>query len=633
VTTVRRRDGLLEILGAHPAPARHLVALPSGDALVSVGHDGMLRRWNTDGEGDLDTAYDLGVGKPQAIAVGSRPGAGAWIAAAGNEIGFWSPGSDDTVTPDTPPRIRWPNALAVTPDRPTLLWVGTGTGVLAQFEIGASAPIRAWKVAKGDIRMLAAMHGGLVAAAVESDVHVFATGWPAAIARMPGVAATYIAAMAGVTVNGRGLLAVVAVDGTVRVLDPSAGTVVGPDPWPVPARVTSVAVIDGAGGGVVVTGDDAGGVMLHDPATGTAIRRSVLPGGRVCALAITRSSTGDRVWASSANGDLRGLDAMTLATVTEPIAAHPWLTAPVAIGGEMVFTTGAGDIRGWDLRTGESRAAYPGGSGVWSMVPVALPNGRLILAVAPGMDDNGPVRCWDATTGEPLPPLTDSADEVVAIAVIAGDGAAPWIAGGCRDGVIRRWDAVTGQVVAPDLHPSDLMPRALATYVRDGSIVLVQACEAGPVTQWDTRTGEPAGPEIDVYLDIDDMIVVADRDESFVAVIGQGDPDDEDPDTPVVYLTCWDLRTGESVGTPIVVPCEGHAYFGGVRTLDGVVVVGTVGYDSVLREWDVFAGVQVREQPGVLARAVSPRPDGGYVIATITSQHTITIEETTGGVD
>jgi hypothetical protein len=127
------------------------------------------------------------------------------------------------------------------------------------------------------------------------------------------------------------------------------------------------------------------------------------------------------------------------------------------------------------------------------------------------------------------------------------------------------------------------------------------------------------------------MIVVADRDEPFVALIGQGDPDDDYPDTPVVYLTCWDLRTGENIGTPIAVPCEDHAYFGGVRTHDGVVVIATIGYDSALREWDVFAGIQVREQPGVLARTVSPRPDGGYTIATITSRHTITIEQIADG--
>jgi WD40 repeat protein len=634
MTTVRRRDGLLEILGAHPTPARHLAALPGGDAFVSIGHGGTLRRWNAlDGGGDLGTAYDLGVGEVATLAVGSRPGIGPWIAAAGFDgIGFWPPESNDDVPSAGRFRRLWTTALAATADQPTVLWVGTAGGSLVQYEIGGQRPLRAWRVADVRIRALAAMNvggRGVVAAAVGSDVHVFATGWPAAITRVPGVTGTNIAAMAGVTAGGRGLLVVVAVDGTVRTVDPLAGTVVGANPWPVPARVRCLSAIDRDGGGVVVTGDEAGGVTLHDPATGTAIRRSVLPGGRVHALATTTGPDAVRVWASTANGDLLGLDAVALAAVTEPIPAHSRLMLPVVIGDDLVITNGIDGIRGWDRRTGLQRVAYTAYVRVWSMVTVALPDGRLILAVAPGMDSGDPVRRWDARTGEPLPPLADSAVEVMAMIVVTGDGRSPWIAGGLRDGTIRRWDADTGEIAGDDIHApsSGWMPAGLATYVRDGSVVLVWAREAATVRQWNARTGEPTGAAIDVALDIDDMIVVADRDEPFVAVVGQGDRDDEDPDTAVVYLVCRDARTGRSVGAaPLVVPTEDHAYFGGVRTLGGVTLVGTVGDDFVLREWDPFTGVQVREQRGVLGRAVSPRPGGGYVIATITSRHTITIE-------
>jgi hypothetical protein len=60
-------------------------------------------------------------------------------------------------------------------------------------------------------------------------------------------------------------------------------------------------------------------------------------------------------------------------------------------------------------------------------------------------------------------------------------------------------------------------------------------------------------------------------------------------------------------------------------------VIGVVGYDSVLREWDVYTGAQVGEQHGVLTRAVSPGRGGESTIATITTRHTITVEQITEG--
>jgi hypothetical protein len=416
----------------------------------------------------------------------------------------------------------------VTDGQPTLLWVGTAGGVLAQLELGVPTPVGAWKVADGRIQALAAVTvngGGAIAAAVGSDVHVFAAESAAAVAAVRGVAVKHIVAMAGLTVDGRGLLVILAADGSVRTVDPSAGVVVGADPWLAPAPVTHMTVFDRDSGGMIVTGDAVGGVALYHPATGTEIRRAVVPGGRVHALAATTCITGPGVWTSMADGGLRGLDATTLAPVAGPVAAHPWLMAPVAIDDDLVITNGADGLCGWDRHTGEQRAAYAGSSRVWSMVTVTLPDGRRVLASSSGMDSAKPVRRWDASTGESLPPLADSTDEVMALAVITGDGRPPWIAGARRDGVIRRWDADTGQIIGDDLHgTTPWMPAGLGTYVHDGTVVLVWTGEAVAVRQWKARTGVPTGPEIDVDLDIDDMIVVADRDEPFVAVIGWGDP-------------------------------------------------------------------------------------------------------------
>ncbi|MFG2858678.1 WD40 repeat domain-containing protein [Streptomyces mirabilis] len=156
--------------------------------------------------------------------------------------------------------------------------------------------------------------------------------------------------------------------------------------------------------------------------------------------------------------------------------ALPDGTALIASGDE------AGVILRWDALSGEPFGTPIKGPGEYSMqlVSLALPDGRVMLA---GLDRTGTLSRWDAVTGEPIGPLLRPGPETtLSCATAARCGllfTAPY------DGPVRVWDAVSGEVLGAPVPGAG--PAALSVF--DGSVWL--ATRSGEAEMTVRRLSEP----------------------------------------------------------------------------------------------------------------------------------------------
>ncbi|MGH3829086.1 MAG: TIR domain-containing protein [Pseudonocardiaceae bacterium] len=229
-------------------------------------------------------------------------------------------------------------------------------------------------------------------------------------------------------------------------------------------------------GDLLAIGNDDGGVLICDTATGQPLRTLQGHRGRVFSVTggegvlVTGSTDGTvRIW-DTATGRCRHV-----------LQGHQQWSWPVVISpsGEEVATGDAeGVLRLWDITSGSLRRELPAaGSGfIFSLAY----SGQLIAAAY----RDGNLRCWDSSTGVLAGEFSNAAGPVYRIAF---SPTADMVAAGGQDGTVRLWDPSTfrqlrqlqghtGGVYTLAFHPSEPL--------------LVSGDTDGGVRVWDTTTGQ-----------------------------------------------------------------------------------------------------------------------------------------------
>ncbi|MFB9724856.1 hypothetical protein [Planobispora longispora] len=335
--------------------------------------------------------------------------------------------------------------------------------------------------------------------------------------------------------------------------------------------------------------DRVGDAFLHGIETLTA----AVVGGRP--VAVTGGPEPSRVW------DLRTGGGFVPSPQTGPLPPLPVADVRAAaltvVDGRPVAVTGdaEGDVRRWDLRTGqEAGPPLRGHAGAVNSVAVAVVDGRPV-AVTGG--DDSTVRLWDVATGEETSaPFRVHCGKIeqVAIARIAEEP----VAISLSEGDLRVWN-VRGGPSAPAAAGSGSTVRRLATAMVDGEPVVVVSAGDHVASGWrpevrihdlrwegevwacDLRTGRPRPLRL---AGVGDAMTIATVGEEPVVVAGVGGG----------AAGAWSLRTGRRVAS--LSAGGGDARAAAATVVDGRAVVLTLHAKSI-RMADLSTGELLKETP------------------------------------
>lgn len=230
-------------------------------------------------------------------------------------------------------------------------------------------------------------------------------------------------------------------------------------------------------GDTVAIGNDDGGVLVCDTATGLPLRTLHGHHGRV--HAVVYGPVGTFLATGSADGTVRLWDTVTGRCI-KVLKGHPDGVWPVSVAptGSVVVAGGSdGVVRVWDTASGEVRHELSGHAApVYSMVHA--PDNMLVTA-----DYAGAIRWWDLGTGRMSRMMSGGSASVYRL-VFSPDGRL--LAAGDRDGVLRLWDTESGEV-RHEL--SGHAGRIYAAAFHPSGRILVTGDTEGAVRVWDPVTG------------------------------------------------------------------------------------------------------------------------------------------------
>jgi len=188
-------------------------------------------------------------------------------------------------------------------------------------------------------------------------------------------------------------------------------------------------------------------------------------------------------------------------------------------------------------------------------------------------NQDGPVRLWDAATGEQIgQPMLGHTDEVWATAF---DRLAQRVVSGGRDGKLRLWNASTGEQIGEPMTAGE-DPVLCAAFSPDGRYVVSGGCDHR-VRLWDVTTGKPAGLMSGHRGDVYGVAFSPDG-----RLIASGSVDRT--------ARIWDAATRAPVGHPL--DDHGDTVQGVAFSPDGR-RIATGSWDGTVRMWDVASAQQV----------------------------------------
>ncbi|WP_436535717.1 WD40 repeat domain-containing protein [Actinoplanes sp. HUAS TT8] len=411
--------------------------------------------------------------------------------------------------------------------------------------------------------------------------------------------------------DGRTLLAAVAdEDGppvVVSLWDPATGRRAG-EPLTCPAEVV-VAMVPAAPFLAVAYHDvDESFVQVWEPLTGERVGKPLPgPGDYGSGLAAVPMPDGRHLLAviEETDGALRLWDPATGDLVAGPLAPQAWaVAAATAPDGRTLLLTLHGDedeatVRSWDPATGEPRGRVlrtrhdEGNPARLAALP--QPDGRLILAVSRGHEDDGFVtRFWDAATGRKIGDPVEGEDLLVA------DGRVPFVAAG--DGL---WDPGSGRRVGDS--GTNSVPRPLAA-VPGSPALLAGPGFDGTLWLWDPATVRPL-TDAERMGPVTRLTPVTLPDgRALLAAETAGD------------VHFWDALTGEPAARPLTGHLRGVTAIASAPLPDGRAAVVTCDGAGAIRSWDPATGRVLAEVPAArshVVRSMAPvvMPDGRTLLA------------------
>jgi WD40 repeat protein len=357
--------------------------------------------------------------------------------------------------------------------------------------------------------------------------------------------------------------------------------------------VTSVAF--SPDGSTLATGsgesDESGAVRLWDVKTGqlkatfqedrsTVSAVAFSPDGQTIATGsgVYRQSGVVRLWDVKTGQPKATLQVQT-GWVTSVAFSPDGLTLASGSGGvwdEKVKRDVSGEVRLWDVKTGEHKATLQGDA----LHCVAFsPDGSTLATGSAGQEytrrvDNGEVRLWDVKTGQ----IRDTIPDTCGPVAFSPDGST--LAGISRNNTVRLWDVKTGQTKATLQVKATLQLRTtLLTSVAfspDGQ-TLASGFSDDTVRLWDVRTGQPEA----ILSGHTGRVVnaVAFSPDGLTLASGSGN-------NYPGQVRLWDLRTGQAVVT-----LQGHTstVYSVAFSPDGL-TLASASDDFTMRLWDVKTG-------------------------------------------
>ncbi len=533
-----------------------------GTRVVSAGHDGTVRLWDT-ATGEclrVMTGHEGGVTSCAITCDAAR------VASAGHDgtVRLWDTASGECLRVMTGHRgeVR---SCAIT---------GDGTRLVSA---GADGTVRLWNTASGEcLRVMTGHESKVASCAITGDgTRVVSTGadgtvrlWNTASGECLRVMTGHRGEVRSCAITGDGTrVASAGDDGTVRLWDTASGeclrVMTGHERW-----VTSC-VITGDGTRVVSAGADPT-VRLWDTASGECLWMTTGHKGEVRSCAITGDGT--RVVAAGADPTVLLWDTAS-GECLRVMTGHESKVASCAITGDgtRVVSTGLeGTVRLWDTASGGCLRVMTEHKGVFASCAITGDGTRVVSA---GWDCR--VRLWDTASGECLRVMTGHRAGVTSCA-ITGDGTRVVSAG--LEGTVRLWDTASGECLRVMTEHKGWVKGCAIT--SDGTRV-VSTTDDGRVRLWDTASGE--------------CLRVMTGHKSVVtscAITGGG--------TRVVSagwdgtVRLWDTASGECLR----VMTEHMGWVKGCAiTGDGTRVV-SAGADGTVRLWDTASGECLRVMSG-----------------------------------
>ena len=145
-----------------------------------------------------------------------------------------------------------------------------------------------------------------------------------------------------------------------------------------------------------------------------------------------------------------------------------------------------GDVKLWDVATGENTATLKGQDGDVTVKSVAFrPDGKLLAAAVGAKDGGTAIKVWDMTTGQEKPKVLAVEGGAIRSVVFSPDGKT--LASVCGERTIKLWDVASGK----NTSTRDAWGTVSVAFSPDGKSLASASLDA-TVKLWDVVSGDKA---------------------------------------------------------------------------------------------------------------------------------------------